>query len=411
MITRYPPAAGVWKKKLPLRCGEAISRNLWPMDSAALCAEARRRARFTDFGDPAVETRLSLLVESIEREADLHPLGRFLAWVHLCELLEKRLGLERLWQGSRAVDHEPIERPIFITGLPRSGSTFLHELMAQDPGNRAPRVWEVMSPLPAAERRRIWCATACLWWFRRLAPGADSVHPIRATTPHECVAIHSHTLLSREFVTTFRVPAYESFLETVDFAPAYAWQKKFLQYLQLERPPRQWILKAPDHVYNLEALLRVFPDAVVIQTHRHPIDVLESSSRLTEVVQRVFAHPQDRRELGVREARILADGLDRITQFREGHPELAGRFFDVNYSELVANPLDTVRWIYQRLNLPLTFATLERVRNLAANRSRYGRRLATPTLLDFGIDLDSEIRRFAPYCTRFGIPSVERGGA
>jgi hypothetical protein len=229
--------------------------------------------------------------------------------------------------------------------------------------------------------------------------------------PHECVAIHSYTLLSREFITTFRVPAYEKFLERSDFTAAYAWQKKFMLYLQSGGPQKRWILKAPDHVYNLESLLRVFPDAIVIQTHRNPLEVLESSSRLTEVVHRVFAHPQNRWELGVREARILAEGMNRITQFRQGHPELAGRFFDVNYNELVSHPIETVRRIYRQLELPLTRTTLERVRKLASGRSRYGRRRGRPTLLDFGLNLELETRRFAPYCSRFGIRPLGRSDA
>jgi hypothetical protein len=411
MITRFNSAEGISKKRVASRYAEATSRKLWPLDAEVLCATARRRAGFNDFGDRAIESRLFVLVRSLEREAGLRPRGRLLAWIHLCDLLETRLRLERLWQESGNAVGQLIERPIFITGMPRSGSTFLHELLTQDSAHRAPLVWEIMSPLPAGERRRIWGTEACLWWFRRMAPEADSVHPIRARTPHECVAIHSYTLLSREFVTTFRVAAYESFLKSIDFTPAYAWQKKFLQYLQLKCPPRQWILKAPDHVYNLEALLRVFPDAMVIQTHRDPLEVLESSSRLTEVVQRVFAYPQDRRELGLREACILAEGMDRITKFRETHPELASRFLDVNYSDLASDPVGTVRGLYRRLDLPLTHPAHERIQNLAANRSRYGQRRNRPTLLDFGINFESETRRFAPYCTRFGICATRRSDA
>jgi hypothetical protein len=410
MITRFNSARAV-SKTFSAECGEAIGRKLWPLDAGKLCAAARRRARFADFGDPAVEARLSILVKSLEQEAELRPRGRLLAWVHLRDLLETRLRLERLWQLSERADRDPIQPPIFITGMPRSGSTFLHELLVQDPDNRAPLVWEVMSPLPGGMQRRIWSTAACLWWFRRMAPEADSVHPIRATTPHECVAIHSYTLLSREFITTFRVPAYEKFIEGSDFTSAYAWQKKFLLYLQWGRPHQRWILKAPDHVYNLEAMLRVFPGAIVIQTHRNPLEVLESSSRLTEVVHRVFAYPQNRWELGVREARILAEGLNRITRFRQGHPELASRFLDVNYTELVSHPVETVRRVYRQLDLPLTATTLERVRKLAANRSRYGRRQNRPTLLDFGLNLELETRRFAPYCSRFGIGPLERSDA
>jgi hypothetical protein len=411
MIARFNSAGGLLEKGLPLRRGDAISRRLWPLDGDALCARARKRARFSDFGDPAVESRLSVLVNSIEREADLHPLGRFLARAHLGALLETRLHLERSWQQSQALNRERVERPIFITGMPRSGSTFLQELLAQDAANRAPLVWEIMSPLPAGRRRRIWHAAACLWWFRRMAPGADSVHPIRAKMPHECVAIHSYTLLSREFLTSFRAASYESFLDEVDFSPAYVWQKKFLQYLQSQGSKRQWILKAPDHVYSLEALLRVFPDAIVVQTHRDPLEVLESSSRLVEVVQRVFARPQDDRALGIHEARSLAEGMDRITRFREQHPELAGRFLDVKYGDLVSDPLQTVRRIYRQLGLPLTRETLERVRSLAASRSRYGHCRTKPALLKLSADLEPERRRFAAYCTRFGIRPVERSDA
>src|SRR5260370_933527 len=144
--------------------------------------------------------------------------------VHLRELLETRLQLTRAWSGrSEVLDASAIKRPIFITGMPRSGSTFLHELLAEDPENRAPRVWEMMFPLPPdSDRpirvdRRVRKTEACLWWFRRLAPGADSVYPIRATTPHECVAIHSYTLMSEEFVSTCRVPTYE--LEQSDQSP------------------------------------------------------------------------------------------------------------------------------------------------------------------------------------------------
>src|SRR5215510_2607695 len=180
-----------------------MSRRLWLLESNSLCTEARRRTRIEDFGDPPIEPVLTVLVNSLETEADLHPHGRFLMRVHLRELLETRLRLAQAWSArAEASEASLIERPIVITGIPRSGSTFLHELLAEDPENRAPRVWEVMFPIPTRSKHpeeidpRVRKANACLWWFRRLAPGADSVYPIRAWTPHECVAIHSYTLFT-----------------------------------------------------------------------------------------------------------------------------------------------------------------------------------------------------------------------
>jgi len=217
--------------------GDRLSRRLWLLQGEALCAEARRRTGLEDFGEPSIEPGLSILVNSLEREADLHPLGRFLMRVHLLDLLETRLRLGQAWRRQLEVpEASVIQGPIFITGMPRSGSTFLHELLAEDQENRVPRVWEVMFPISSKPREtvdfRVRKAEASLWWFRRLVPGADSVYPLRAWTPHECVAIHSYTLLSEEFVSTCHIPTYEAFLHKADLTPVYRWQKRFLQHLQ-----------------------------------------------------------------------------------------------------------------------------------------------------------------------------------
>jgi LPS sulfotransferase NodH len=391
--------------------GDNISRQLWLLDSEALCAEARRRTRLDDFGDPPNEPALSILANSLESEADLHPLGRFFMRVHLRELLETRLRLTQAWSGqSEALDAAVIERPVFITGMPRSGSTFLHELLAQDPDNRAPRVWEVMFPLPTKSTwpnkvdPRVRKADASLWCFRRLAPGADSVYPMRAWTPHECVAIHSYTLMSEEFVSTCRIPTYEAFLHAADLGPVYRWQKRFLQHLQLGSPSRRWVLKAPDHVYGLDKLLTVFPDAVIIQTHRNPVDALKSQIQLTQVLEAIYARPVARDQLGISEARKVKQISDYITRFRDAHRDAAGKFIDITYRELVSDPLEVVQRIYERLDIPLTEAAAERMRQLATARSRYQKPVASPTLAYFGLDPAAERERFAGYCSRFGIP-------
>jgi hypothetical protein len=390
--------------------GDGLSRRLWPLQSEALCAEARRRTGLEDFGDPPIEPALSILVNSLELQADLHPLGRFLMRVHLLELLKTRLRLVQAWsRRSEALAASLIQRPIFITGMPRSGSTFLHELLAEDPENQVPRVWEVMFPLPVQNRARseidprVRKAEASLWWFRRLAPRADSVYPMRAWTPHECVAIHSHTLLSGEFVSTCYVPNYQAFLHAADFGPVYNWQKRFLQHLQLGFPTRRWVLKSPDHIFALEGLLAVFPDAMIIQTHRDPLEVLRSSSQLTHVLQGLFGRVASLDQLGVREARMLAEGIERIMRFRAAHPELATRFIDVTYPELVSDPLAIVRQIYQQFDIRLTEVAAERMQRMASNRSRYRGHNGSPTLAELGLDGPAEIRRFQSYCSRFGI--------
>jgi LPS sulfotransferase NodH len=391
--------------------GDRLSRHLWSLQSQALCEEARRQTGLEDFGDPPIEPALSILVKSLDLEANLHPLGRFLIWAHLRELLKTRLRLTQEWiRISATLEISQIQRPVFITGMPRSGSTFLHELLAEDAENRVPRVWEVMFPIPDHHRTRseveprVRKAEACLWWFRRLAPRVNSVYPMRAWTPHECVAIHSYTLLSEEFAMICRVPAYEAFLREANFGHTYVWQKRFLQYLQLSSPTKQWILKSPDHVHTLEHLLTVFPDAVVVQTHRNPLEVLKSSIQLTAVLEGTFARADDRAQTRKREARSLAEHVEGITSFREAHPELSGRFIDIKYHELVADPLTVVGQIYKRLDKPLTKMAASRMQGLASRRSRYKGRHGSRTLENLEMDGSTLTRRFESYCSRFGIP-------
>ncbi len=391
----------------------ALSRRLSPLATDALCATARRHVGLQDFGDPPVEPALSALVSSLENEANLHPLGRFLMRTHLLSLLETRLRLAESWKteaGARPT--RAVEKPLFIVGMPRSGSTFLHELLSEDPDNRAPRVWEVMFPLaamdngPRGREKAIRKAAACLWCFRRLAPRADAVYPMRALTPHECVAIHSYTLLSQEFVSTCHIPGYETFLQNTDLIPAYAWQKRFLQHLQPDGALRRWVLKSPDHVYGLEELFKVFPDAYIVQTHRNPVEVLKSSADLTRVLRGLYGPAGDAEQIAAREARVLAEGTDRFIHFRDSHPQLADRFIDLKYTEVVADPLAAVRRIYTQLDTVLTQAATERMQRLAASRSRYrGRRAsAQPARLKLERVLET---RFERYCSRFGLPCSE----
>jgi hypothetical protein len=178
--------------------GDRLSRRLWFAAKRGAPGRGEASDWAGGFWQPADRTGALDSGEQPGTRGGSASTGRFLMRVHLRELLETRLRLTQAWSGQlKALDASLIQRPVFITGMPRSGSTFLHELLAEDPKNRVPRVWEVMFPVSVQNKvgsevdTRVRKAEACLWWFRRLAPGADAVYPMRAWSPHECVAIHS----------------------------------------------------------------------------------------------------------------------------------------------------------------------------------------------------------------------------
>jgi len=184
-------------------------------------------------------------------------------------------------------------------------------------------------------------------------------------------------LLSEEFVSTCHVPTYEAFLHAADLGPIYRWQRRFLQYLQIRHSNSRWVLKSPDHIYGLDKLLAVFPDAAIIQTHRNPVEVVKSQIRLTQVLEAMFARPREREQLAASEARKIEQMLGYITRFRDAYPNVARQFIDVTYRELMSDPLAVVRRIYERLD--------------------------RAAMADLGFDCAAEKPRFEEYCSRFGI--------
>jgi len=273
----------------------------------------------------------------------------------------------------------------------------------------------VMFPLKAAAPDRGWLdgrirkTAACLWCFRRLVPKADAVYPVRARTPHECVAIQSHAFLSEEFVATCHIPSYEAFLRTVDLGPAYAWEKRLLQHLQAGRSETRWLLKSPDHVHGLEALFSVFPDALVVQTHRNPLESLRSLIQLTGVLQGLYGKPRPLDEQAERETRNLAAAMERFIRFRDSHPELADRFLDINYTDLVADPLKIALRIFGRFGIAPAPETIARIQQLAQSRDVYKGRKTAPTIGQAGLNAPARLSLFNDYCRRFGIPFGKAG--
>src|SRR5215831_6097264 len=331
---------------------EGPGRRLLRLNAPHLLAAARRRTHLHDFGDPALQEPLRRLVQSMEGEARLNVIGRVAAREDFTRMLMNRLRIERDRQRHPDIAAEQIRRPLFITGLPRSGSTFLHGLLAQDPASRVPLHWELRFPSPPPERSardtdpRIERAARQIRWFFRLAPEFRKIHPVGARLPEECVIILSHSFLSFEFSSNWFVPSYQSWLEEQDLEPAYRYHRRFLQHLQWGYPGERWLLKAPPHLPGLRGLFTVYPDADVIVTHRDPLEVVASVASLHVVLRRTFSRAVDPLVVGPEVSGMLADDIRRGFAARDDGCAPPERFLDVWYTQLMDDPLAVVRRIY-----------------------------------------------------------------
>ena len=377
------------------------------LDPAHLLSVARRRTRLRDLGEPAIQDPLDRLVQSLEREAQLSFVGRIAAREDLSRMLMNRLRMERDRLHHPEIAAEQIKRPLFITGLPRSGSTFLHGLLAQDPVSRVPLHWEVRAPSPPPQREtyatdpRIDAAERQLRWLFRLAPDFQKIHQISARMPEECVIMLSHSFLSFQFSSTWFVPSYQEWLEEQDLTPAYLCHRKFLQQLQWRCPGERWVLKAPPHLPGLRALFATYPDANVILTHRDPLEVVASVASLHVALRRTFSNVVDPLAVGPEVTRMLADDIRHGYAAYDdgcGRPE---QFTNVSYVDLMRDPMKVVRVIYRRFDLPLSTVAEARMRRYLDDnpKDKHGAHLYS--LAQFGLRPEIERERYRAYLDRW----------
>ena len=377
------------------------------LDLESMKQAARRRTGLAEFGDWAFEEPLERLLDAYRREARLTTLGRITVREMIVSLLENLLFMEAERAADPTIEARPITAPVFIIGLPRTGTTLLHNLMAEDANNRVPLTWEVMFPArpvegEAGEQSLRDKTAARLGWANRLAPEFKRIHPIAPDLPQECIAITANVFMSIQFHTTHDVPSYEDWFERGSQALAYDFHYRFLQHLDARRPGKRWVLKAPGHLFALDALLERYPDAKIIQTHRDPLRVMASMASHATVLRKAFSDRADPAEIAADWTRRWADALDRFLCVRDLAP--AEQFLDVSYDDTESAPIPTIERIYDFLGWPLmpdARAAMER--HLAANpKNKHG--VHRYSLAEYGLDRDTELARFRSYCDRFAIP-------
>ncbi|MDF0673539.1 MAG: sulfotransferase [Nitrospira sp.] len=387
--------------------GTVGQATLASLEEEELIKAARRRAGHDDFGDSSFREPLRRLVSSFQAEAHLHPLGRLTVRSQLTMLLVNRLRLQEDRRRHPGIVEQHIRRPIIITGLPRTGTTFLHGLLALDPANRVPRTWETLYPSPPPETetyhvdRRIALVDRQLRWFHRMVQDVNRVHPVSAELPEECLVLLGHSFMSYLFVASHRLPSYLDWLESQDLRPSYEMHRRFLQHLQWRCPGERWVLKTPAHMFDFEAMFETYPDACVVMTHRDPIEVIASNASLTATLKSAFSDDVDPVEVGRECSRRWSEALRRALRSRDRGCVPSERFLDLYYTDLVADPVAAVERVYGHFDLPLSDGLRDKVREFVNRnpRNRFGTHRYT--LHDFGLDLQEEEKRYAAYRERF----------
>jgi hypothetical protein len=381
------------------------------LDTDALHRAAHRRAGSTQYGAWNFAEPLERLLKAYRDEAKLTTLGRITVREYLVSLLDNLLRMEAERAANVEVEQQRIVAPVFIVGLPRTGTTHLHGLISEDPANRTPLTWEVMYPAAAPTATDIARArsqtAARLGWADRLAPEFMRIHPIAADLPQECIAITAQVFMSIQFHTTHDVASYQDWLEEAPQKLSFDFHHRFLQHLQAKGPGDRWVLKAPGHLFALEGLLERYPDARIIHTHRDPLRVMASMASHATVLRRAFSDSADPKRIAADWADRWARALDRFLEVRDRAP--ASQFLDVNFEAIESDPLGAVERVYDFLGWPLTAGARTAMSNfLAANpKNKHG--VHRYTLEQFGLSSAAETVRFRKYCQRFRIPvRIER---
>jgi hypothetical protein len=383
-----------------------------PLGANELVARAQRRMNLVDFGSTPFQEPLQNLLRACREEAELSLFGRFATRWDAVRFLSNLLRLREEERRAPQILEERIERPIFIAGLPRSGTTFLHSLLAEDGTNLVPRIWQLIHPYPLGtgpdqRPRRV---GRQLRLFGVLAPEFRRMHPIDASSPQECSEITAHVFASLRFDTTYHVPSYRGWLDEAGHLDAYRFHKRFLQHLQYQAGlAGRWVLKCPDHIFALDALRAVYPDACVVFVHRDPLAVLPSVTRLTEVLRRPFTRHVDKLEIGRQDSDRWLSATELMIEAAD-EEQFEEPILHIHYLNLVSDPLETVATLYRHFGRALDPHTATRIGRLVEAKPNGGYGTRRSQLEEYGLDPIAERNRYARYVERFGIRPERKAG-
>lgn len=405
-----------WQKpRLPLlltvfnAVGEWPTRALVSLDSESLLAAARKRTGLRNFGDERFLEPLEVLLNALRTEAPLSAFGRLVARHFIVQLLESRLRMEELYRLHPEIEDEKIDHPIIVAGLPRTGTTHLFNLMSQDASLRWIPYWESIEPFPDPSQKpgrdgrdpRIARGAKTLQFLEKIMPLFIAMHEFTVEGPHEELQLLAMDFSSVLFESSWHIPSYAEWYKRTDRTASYAYLKRCLKALQFLRPKERWLLKTPEHLINLQALVTEFPDATFVQTHRDPVRITASLAIMIAYGSRMQQRGADVEEVARYWSARTEDFLRAGVDDRDLLPE--SQVIDVHFKDFMADMKGTVRRVFDCAGQPYTDATDRAIDRFLAENPKGKHGLVDYRLEDLGIDPEERREALAFYRERFGV--------
>lgn len=370
-------------------------------------AAASEELGLDDFGDPTYREALGRLLRSFDEDAHLSDLGRAIVRQEITKILKSRLLCEaRLKQYAGECEQE-IRRPIIILGLVRTGSTALHYLMGQDPGLQKLEYWMSANPQPRPPREE-WhdhadfrASQAEIDFLYKVTPSLMTVHEMRAEWPEECRHILAQSFTDDRFETSATLPGYNEWYWSTPHSETYRRHKRLVRLIGMHEPDRRWLLKYPVHLRQLPALLDVYPDACIVQTHRDPRTVMASYTSFVAKVREMHEDRVDMEYIAREQLESWSTAADAGVAYRRKHG--SERFFDLHFSDFMADPIGSVKRIYRHFDQVLSTEGEERLEQWHADhpQGRHGQHSYEKD--DFGLRESEILDRFAEYMEFHGM--------
>ena len=373
--------------------------------------KAKQKTGLTDFGGIDYLAGLEQLIKSTKTEAKLSQIGRIAAKSALIDNLANRMLMVDFVKRNPAVKEEVIVQPMFIMGLPRTGTTILHAIIAEANEHRAPRLWEMQRPFPPPAKNAVDNEARILELEKNaamldiLAPEMKLKHESNPRLVEECLPWMATSFFQEQFSTVHRLPSYRQWYLNADPKPAYQWHKLYLQYMQFiakknSQTPQRWILKSPAHLPFIEAILSTYPDAVMVQTHRDPLKVLASACSLLSTLRGAFSDAIDPLQIGEEESQFYSTILSRGMAARQAVGN-EGQFYDFQFDDVIHRPVDGIADLYQHFNLNLTDESREKMQSFIDGRPRTMHGKHVYTMEQFGLTEGKQGPLFSHYRKKY----------